>query len=137
MRGIKNKRLLFMVSTGMILISVFAVAIISTSAIAQKSIFSGVLEKIQTDHETGKITIDEYILYKTWAVFDPEKLVGTKYALSIEEAKLLRKCGTPIILEIREIWNKLSPKTKAQLKWVFLRPTDPGGGIDGNQHSLP
>jgi len=70
-------------------------------------------------------------------VFDPQKLVGTRYALSIEEAKLLRKCGTPIILEIREIWNKLSPKTKDQLKWVFLRPTDPGGGTDGNQHLLP
>ena len=137
MRGTKNKRLLFMVSVGVMLISVFAVAITSTSAIAQKGISPRVLERIQTDREARRITVDEYILYKTWAVFDPQKLVGTRYALSAEETKLLRKCGTPIILEIREIWNKLSPKTKAQLKWVFLRPTDPGGGTDGNQHLLP
>jgi len=65
MRGTKNKRLLFMVLVGVMLISVFAVAITSTSAIAQKGISPRVLERIQTDREARRITVDEYILYKT------------------------------------------------------------------------
>ncbi len=41
------------------------------------------------------------------------------------------------MLEAITNWDKLSPEKRNALRWVFLRPTDPGGGYDSNQHLLP
>ena len=47
------------------------------------------------------------------------------------------KCGTLPIIETLTTWETLSPQKKTLLGWVFFRPTDPGGGYDGQQHLLP
>jgi hypothetical protein len=44
------------------------------------------------------------------------------------------KCGTMMILES---WKSLTLETQSEIKAISRRPTDPGGGIDGNQHLLP
>jgi hypothetical protein len=47
------------------------------------------------------------------------------------------RCGTPAIIEILTTWDTLTLQEKSALKWVLFRPTDPAGGIDGDQHLLP
>ena len=95
------------------------------------------LERLEADYLSEKISINQYMLYKTWAVFDLGRLSNTEYAFSLEEVQAYRKSGTILLLEIRENWNRLSSETQNQLDFVFERPTDVGGGIDGTQHLLP
>ena len=95
------------------------------------------LGRLQTDYEVKRLTVDDYILYKYWALFAPERLLGTPYALSPEEAGALSRCSTMLILEIRELWPRLSSETREQLAFVLFRPTDPGGGVDNDTHLLP
>ncbi|MDD5454508.1 MAG: DUF6055 domain-containing protein [Candidatus Ratteibacteria bacterium] len=91
----------------------------------------GAIGKIQADYKTQKITFDEYILYKAWAVFKPEKLSRVGYELSAKDAKF-RKDGTPTILEIKKNWDKLSPETQNILRCeILLRPDDGLGCEDG------
>jgi len=135
MKKMSNKKIPCIALTAIMLISVVTAIAIPASATVQREKPIGVMEKIQTNYDAGKITFDEYILYKTWAVFSPSKL-PSEYQISIEESKY-EVCGTPIILEIQQNWNKLSPDTQTQLEWVWDRPVEPGGGWDGNQHLLP
>jgi len=98
---------------------------------------SGTLERIRADYEAGKLTVDQYLLYKTWVTLNPSKLLGTEYTLSFEETRTGGKLLTISILEAKENWQKLSQKTRDQLSWIFFRPTDTGGGIDHATHLLP
>jgi len=95
------------------------------------------LQRLEADYLSGKISVDLYMLYKTWAVFDPTRLSNTEYALSQEEVQAYRKSGTMLLLEIKEQWNKLSSETQNQLDFVLERPTDVEGGVDEKQHLLP
>ena len=47
------------------------------------------------------------------------------------------RCGTPTIIEILTAWETLTLQERTALEWVLFRPTDPAGGIDGEQHLLP
>lgn len=92
------------------------------------------LEKIQKAYDTGKIDYEDYLLLKYYAIFKPEKLPNEyKQTMSVTPTK----SATPLILKIRENWNKLSPRIQEQLSFVFKRPTDVGGGPDNRQHILP
>jgi hypothetical protein len=131
MERINNKKLLNTALAAIVLFSAFVAIVIPTRATTQSEEPISAIGKIQADYKAQKITIDEYILYKAWAVFKPEKLSGTKYAVSKEEANF-RRCGTPIILEIKENWNKLSPETQGTLRCnILLRPDD-ASGCEGN-----
>ncbi len=89
MEGINNKKLLNTALAAIVLFSVFAVIVFPTRAETQSENLVSAVKRIQADYKAKKITIDEYILYKAWSVFKPEKLSGTKYALSKEEAKFV------------------------------------------------
>lgn len=93
-------------------------------------------DRLEVDYESGRICIDEYLLYKAWRVFDSCSLPA-EYALSPGEAQFYARGGTTVIQEIKENWNNLSPETQKELGFVFKRPTDVGGGIDGERHLLP
>jgi len=94
-------------------------------------------ERIQVDYEAEKLTVDQYLLYKAWAISNPSRLLDTEYAVSPEETRTSGRLVTMLILEAKENWHKLSHETREQLNWIFLRPTDSGGGIDYAQHLLP
>lgn len=95
-----------------------------------------VLDEINRDYRSNLLTLDQYILKKAQAVFSPEKPLRKHRGLSPGHP-IYRKCGTPIILEIRRVWKQLRKSTQDQLKWIFLRPTDTGGGYDNETHTLP
>jgi len=92
------------------------------------------LGKVQAAYTAGEIDYEEYLLLKYYAIFKPEKL-PERYKSVISLPPI--KSATPLILEIRKNWTKLSPRTQSELEWVFKRPVDPSGGWDNNQHPLP
>ncbi|MCK4905780.1 hypothetical protein KAS42_06055 [bacterium] len=127
MKKMANESFLGIISAVIIL---FSVLLFPTMAFAQIAKPLGAIERIQADYKAQNITIDEYILYKAWAVFKPEKLAKTGYVLSQRDAKF-RKSGTSMILEIKKNWDKLSPETQDILKCnILLRPDDGLGVCD-------
>ncbi|MCK4443506.1 MAG: hypothetical protein KAW09_03115, partial [Thermoplasmata archaeon] len=58
-------------------------------------------------------------------------------SLSTEENQSYRKSGTQTILEIGKRRNDSGFKTLDKARSRGQRPTDTGGGIDGEQHFLP
>ncbi len=124
MERINKKKVLSIALVLTVLFSMFAVVAPTGAETLKSRNKVGAVERIQADYKAQKITIDEYILNKAWAVFKPEKLSGTKYVLSAEDAKF-RKSGTPTILEIKKNWNKLSQETQDILQCnILLRPDD-------------
>lgn len=96
-----------------------------------------VSSKLETDYQSGAISLDEYYLYLAWMVFNPTKL-PTRYVLPLKEVQFERKSPTQLILKIRENWESLSLETQNKIEFVFARPTDPGGDWpDYTQHLLP
>lgn len=94
-------------------------------------------DKLEVDYESGRICLDEYLLYKAWRVFDPGK-VPEEYALPSEETQLYGRSATMVIQEIGENWKNLNPETQNELEFVFKRPTDVSGGADDQKkHLLP
>jgi hypothetical protein len=94
-------------------------------------------DKLEVDYKSGRIGLDEYLLYKAWRVFDPGK-VPKEYALPSKETQLYGRSATMVIQEIRENWKNLNPETQNELEFVFKRPTDVSGGADDQKkHLLP
>jgi hypothetical protein len=127
MKEANKMRVLCIALTMVMLTAVFTAIAAPTTVIAQGEKPISALEKIQADYGVGRLTINERILYKTWAVFDPDKLSDTEYSIPPEEVHI-RKSGTPMILEILENWNKLSAETQDILRCsILLRPDDASG----------
>ncbi|MBU0533349.1 MAG: hypothetical protein KJ887_00915 [Candidatus Omnitrophica bacterium] len=121
MKKIANENFLGIISAVIIL---FSVLLFPTMAFAQTVKPLGAIERIQADYKAQKITIDEYILNKAWAIFKPEKLSKTGYVLTPRDAEF-RKSGTPMILEIKKNWEKLSPETQTILECnILFRPNE-------------
>lgn len=99
------------------------------------------MRALEEEFENGSIDLDHYILYKALGTFKSEKISKKSFSLSsISDSSSLnlRKCGTPVLLEIKGYWDQLSPETKQQLEWITLRPTEPGGDYPSfEQHKLP
>jgi hypothetical protein len=70
---------------------------------------------IERAYGQREITIDQWALYQTYALFDPAKLPA-KYCSTVPE-----KCGTWILDEIYQHWNKLSEQTKRMLMTYGFR----------------
>lgn len=126
-------------------IMVMSIMILSTcsaSVIAQKSQDDFLeanhqlssLETVQLAYNVKEIDYDECLLLKYYAIYKPEKL-PEQYKSAVPVSSI--KSATPLILEIRENWDRLSLKTQGQLSFAFKRPTEVNGGIDNNQHILP
>lgn len=90
-------------------------------------------------YEEGNKTLDEqFLLENYYLLFSPEKLSPMKYAEHATCKKIQPfLSATTLISEIKHSWNELSPETQAELRWVFMRPAEPGGGWDNQQHLLP
>ncbi|MGD2250271.1 MAG: VWA domain-containing protein [Candidatus Methanofastidiosia archaeon] len=114
---------------------------------ARRNTNENVLQVIQEDYETGSITFDEAMLYKAYALFEPEKLPEKYYSITVKGLKIrgiapppeaFIKSGTPVILEIKDNWDSLSRNTKDAIgKYIFCRPDDATGCNGDDANVLP
>jgi hypothetical protein len=79
-----------------------------------------VMQQLESDHENGKLSDDEYFTYLTYSVFAqdllPEKNKGN---IGIRDA-------TPIIRKIQRAYPTLSPAKQEHLKqWIKPLPSKP------------
>lgn len=112
-KGVLSKRL------KLALVSMFLVSILTGTIVALQS---SLTENPPSIQENGQ---------------QSEKL-STKHGLLSEEFQRDRKCGTPMLLEVRENCKSLTLETGSKLGIFFGRPTNPGGDFpDYTQHLLP
>ncbi len=74
---------------------------------------------IEESYERGEIDYETALLYKVYSLFDPEKLPA-EY-----QSDTSIPCGTPILLEVKRNWDRLSPEVKSALSVYPMqgRPT--------------
>jgi len=77
------------------------------------------LEGIEKDFEIGKISFDQKALYQIYAIFLKDELPD-EYQITGPKDFV---CGTPIILEVKRNWEKLSLQTQAKISLILARPT--------------
>jgi hypothetical protein len=88
---------------------------------------------VEQAYVKGEISIDQRVLYHTYAIFEPVK-VPEQYRSPFPE-----KCGTWILDEILRNWEKLTPETKHILETYGFRP--PGilqrpTGLDSSRSTI-
>jgi len=72
---------------------------------------------IETEYRMGKITLDEAMTYKVYVVVNQKLLPGRFKNLASPRS------GTPILVEIYQHFDELSPQTQAYLRALLTRPT--------------
>ena len=75
---------------------------------------------IDEAYTRGQIDFETALVNKVLAIFHPEK-VDKRFQL---ESLQPEKCATPLFLEIRTNWPRLSPRTRDILEPYLLRPTE-------------
>ena len=121
-----------------IICAVLLIIFLGFCSLATASADSPTEDLVALYEEGGKTPDEQFLLEYYHLLFSPERLSPMKY----DEHATCKKIqpllsATTLILEIKHSWNELSPETQAELGWVFLRPTEPGGGWDKRQHLLP
>jgi hypothetical protein len=83
----------------------------------------------------GELDDETALVYRVWAVMDPERL-PPKFS---GRPRGLVKSLTPLFLEVRSRWDELRPQAKAALVPYLLRPTEPGQEpfLYGHSYSVP
>lgn len=93
------------------------------------------LDVIGQAHRRGELDDETSLVYRIWAVLDPQRLPPRFQGQSRRFLKSL----TPLFLEVRTRWDSLSPQAKAMLAPYLLRPTEPGQEpfLYGHSYSVP
>jgi hypothetical protein len=83
----------------------------------------------------GELDEETSLVYRVWAALDPQRL---PLEFSGQPQKLLKSL-TPLFLEVRASWERLSPQARAMLTPYLLRPTEPGEepAAWGHSYSVP
>ncbi len=63
----------------------------------------------------GRIDYSTGLLYKVYAMFEPESL-PQEYRSDVPA-----KCGTPVILEVQRNWSRLLPEQRAEIE-MYVHP---------------
>lgn len=77
-----------------------------------------VMEKIERDFLLGRLTLDQKVRYKFYALGAPQKLPG-KYR---SEKNIPIKCGTPAMADYRRHKKELSAQTQSQVQSLMPTP---------------
>ncbi|MFC1683125.1 MXAN_6640 family putative metalloprotease [Candidatus Zixiibacteriota bacterium] len=88
------------------------------SAAAELSAMDAILQA----QRQGELDEENALVYRIWSALDPERLPPRFSAYPRKFVKSL----TPLLLEIRASWDRLSPRAREQLAPYLLRPTEPG-----------
>ena len=73
------------------------------------------VELIKAAYERDEISYDEQMLYLVYSVFEPE-LLPLEYQSAVPH-----KDATPIILEVKRNWDRLSPDTRDKIS-AYIQP---------------
>ena len=102
--------------------------LVSTLILTSSVLGETVFERIDKFYRSGAISYDEMVLYKTYALFAPEKL-----PLEFQGKYDPAGCGTPVALEIRRCISNVSPEIAELIRPYLVRPSldqeynSPGG----------
>ena len=72
---------------------------------------------IEAEYRAGKITLDEAMIYKAYVVVD-QKLLPERFKNLASP-----RSGTPILVDIYQHLDELSPQTQSHLRALLTRPT--------------
>ncbi|MFH1007423.1 MAG: hypothetical protein V1800_07980, partial [Candidatus Latescibacterota bacterium] len=75
--------------------------------------------RIDEDLNTGRISLETSLVYRTYSMFEPSRL-PPEYR---DESQFF-KSGTSLASEVRAHWSELSPSAKAVLSSFFSRRDD-------------
>jgi len=102
----------------------FVLALFYTSAMEPEANVGELssLDVITQAHLRGELDAETSLVYRVWAVLDPQRLPPRFQS----QPRRFLKSLTPLLLEVRTHWDSLSPRAKAMLAPYLLRPTEPG-----------
>ena len=107
-------------------LSCFAVFSVCVSSISfsegnernQEGSVERILSQIDDAYNTGEIDYETALTNKAFAIFEPTRL-SSQFQM---ETYTPSKCATPVVLEIVEAWESLSPRVQNILAVYFQRP---------------
>jgi len=93
---------------------------VSAFAVERYSLFhaAGLIER---EYQEGRLDLDHKCLYLARALRGKADLPERFKAFTDEEYK----CGTPLVMEIRRNWSRLSPGTQQEIDRILERPPKP------------
>ena len=97
---------------------------------------AGPFHDLDREYRAGRLSLDDYLVARTFLALSPERLAGTRFERLREGAKPVR-CGSVFIRDVAREYPRLAPETQRQLAFAVQRPTDAAGGIDNKRHLLP
>ncbi len=97
-----------------------ALTTIPLSAAERYSLFEAA-NLIELEYQENKLSLDQKCLYLAFALRNKAELPDRFKVLGEEESE----CGTPLVLEIRKSWDRLSPETKQEIDRLLERPEKP------------
>lgn len=84
------------------------------------SVFEAV-NLIEKEYQENNLSLDQKCLYLIYALRNQGKLPQGSKILKQEELE----CGTPLVIEVKRNWNKLSLETKEKMSQLLERPEKP------------
>jgi hypothetical protein len=76
---------------------------------------------IEKEYQENKLSLDQKCLYLIYALKNNENLPQRFKIFKEEELR----CGTPLIIEVKRDWDKLSLETKEKINQLLARPSKP------------
>lgn len=101
----------------------FWLIIISLIFLSETGLSKTVIETLESERKAQKLTYEEYLVNSIIAYHEPEKLPPKYRALAAESQPL--KCGTTLMLQAKENFDKLSKASQELIQSYFLRPSLP------------
>jgi hypothetical protein len=100
-----------------ILVTFLSVPLLS----AQRYSLLEAVNLIEKEYQERKLSLDQKCLYLIYALRNQENLPLRFKIFKAEEPE----CGTPLIIEVKRDWGKLSLETKEKINQLLARPVKP------------
>ncbi len=80
--------------------------------------WAGELSALSEAYENGELDREQYYMYQLQSIFEPEKLPA-QFSSEVSDPE---RCGTPILMEVRQLWDTFSEEFRAAAAPLFVRP---------------
>jgi hypothetical protein len=111
---VKMKKAFFFV---LVLVAFLNIPVLSAQ---RYSLFEAV-NLIEKEYQENKLSLDQRCLYLIYGLRNYDNLPQRFKIFKEEELK----CGTPLIIEVKRNWDKLSQETKEEINQLLMRPPKP------------
>jgi hypothetical protein len=105
-----------LLTSAFVFISLFAFSHLSPAGAEEDDL----LDVIDRANREGRLDEETALVYRVWAALDPDRLPAD---LAARPRRFLKSL-TPLLLEVRARWPRLSPVTRSLLAPYLLRPTE-------------